>query len=184
MEDYLGMIKIFAGTFAPNGWMLCQGQILLITQYQALYSIIGSAYGGDGKTNFALPNLCGHMPVGMGNGTNLTPVTIGESGGSANAVLTADNLPPHTHNVTGSVQLMVMNLPANTDSPADSYLAQPGFNAYTSSPGVDYGPDLEVNLTAAVTGGTSQLSVMPPYIGANFIICCTQGIYPQRPPQN
>jgi len=178
MEEYIGMIKLFGGPTAPNGWMFCQGQPLEITANPALYSILGTRYGGDGKTNFCLPDLRGRMPVGAGTGNGLTPVTVAETGGSANATLNAANIPPHTHNVTGSVQLMMVDLPANIPSPVGNYPAQTGDNTYSTAPGAEFSGGLEVNLAAGASGSTSQFSVMPPYTGVNFMIC-VNGFFPQ-----
>jgi microcystin-dependent protein len=95
MDEYLAVIKMFAGDYAPEGYMLCQGQTLSIQQYTALYSLIGNRYGGDGQTNFKLPNLCGKFVKGVGMDTQGTPVSLAQSGGSESIVpVSTNNVPP------------------------------------------------------------------------------------------
>src|SRR4051812_47092398 len=96
-EAYIGEIRIFSGNYAPKSWALCNGQLLPIAQNTALFSVLGTRYGGDGKTNFALPNLQGAAPMHWGNGAGLTPRAIGSKGGSATVTLTAAQIPAHTH---------------------------------------------------------------------------------------
>lgn len=98
MDEYLGVIKMFAGSYAPHGYMLCQGQTLRITQYAALYAIIGNNYGGDGRETFQLPNLCGRTPKGVGVNTQGTQtVRLGETGGNESIIpVSVDNVPPVT----------------------------------------------------------------------------------------
>ena len=93
MDEFLATIKIFAGNFAPRGWMFCDGRLLPINQYTALFSLIGNYYGGDGRTNFALPDLRGRFPIGAGNGGSLTPVQLGEVGGTPSTTLHPNELP-------------------------------------------------------------------------------------------
>src|SRR5580692_9787214 len=97
---FLGMIAIFPYNFAPNGWAFCQGQLLPITQNAALFSLLGTTYGGSGTTTFALPDLQGRVPLGAGNGSGLTPRVIGELGGAENVALTIGELPAHMHLIT------------------------------------------------------------------------------------
>ena len=179
MDEYLAIVKIFAGTFAPRGWAFCMGQLLPISQNTALFSLIGTTYGGDGRTTFGLPDLRGRIPVGTGQGPGLPNVTVGEIAGTPNVTLTLANLPAHNHTVTGTVQLPVNDAPANTDSPVSSYLAQPGANTYTATPGSDFAGNLKVNLTTAPAGNNAPVSIASPYLGMNYIICL-QGIFPSR----
>jgi microcystin-dependent protein len=179
MDEYLGIVKIFAGTFAPRGWAFCQGQLLGIQQNAALFSLLGTTYGGNGQTTFGLPDLRGRIPVGQGQGAGLPNVVIGEVAGTPTMTLTIANMPAHNHPVTGTVQAIVNDNPANTDSPAGTYMAQPSTNIYNSAAGVDTGGDMKVTLTTGVIGSNTAFSIASPYLGVNYIICL-QGLFPSR----
>src|SRR5687767_4324920 len=97
MDEFIGIVKIFAGNFAPRGWMFCQGQLLSIAQNTALFSILGTTYGGNGQTTFALPDLRGRVPVGVGQGPGLPSMSLGEMSGATSATMTIQNMPAHTH---------------------------------------------------------------------------------------
>src|ERR1700689_3127872 len=97
----LGAIFIFAGNFAPTGYQLCQGQLLPISQYAALFSILGTTYGGNGTSTFQLPDLRGRVPVGQGSGSGLTPIVLGETAGTQNVTILTNNLPAHNHPLMG-----------------------------------------------------------------------------------
>src|ERR1700751_1131204 len=96
-QPYLGEIRLFAGNFAPVGWALCNGQLLAISNNTALYQLIGTTYGGDGQTSFALPNLQSRVPIHQGNGAGLSPYLLGESAGVESVTLTVQQIPAHTH---------------------------------------------------------------------------------------
>ena len=175
-EPYLGAIFMFAGNFAPRGFALCQGQLLAISQNAALFSILGTTYGGNGTTTFALPDLRGRGPIGQGQGPGLPNVTLGEVGGNSNITILTGNLPAHTHTVnvsTGSAGQASpqSNFPASI---VDSTGA--GGNGYntTATAGATFNPGA-VNLT----GGNIPLNVQDPYLGINYIIALT-GIFPSR----
>ena len=129
MDPFIGEIRIFTGNFAPTGWFLCQGQLLPISSYQALFAIIGTFYGGNGTSNFQLPNLQGRFPIGRGNGASGQIYNIGQIGGVEQISLTINNLPTHTHLATftpgggGSSSLMASPNAGNSSSPAGNYLA-------------------------------------------------------------
>src|ERR1041384_4519663 len=110
-EPYLASIALFAGNFAPRGWAFCQGQILSIAQNTALFSLLGTTYGGNGQTTFALPDLRGRVAVGTEQGPGLPGITLGEVSGNYVNTLVAGNLPPHTHSVNGSQNGPVSNMP-------------------------------------------------------------------------
>src|SRR5579863_5596794 len=101
-QPYIGAIFIFAGNFAPRGYQLCQGQLLPISQNAALFSILGTTYGGNGTTTFALPDLRGRAPIGQGAGLGLSPITLGEIAGSQSVTITSGNMPAHNHTVAVS----------------------------------------------------------------------------------
>ncbi|UWP87211.1 tail fiber protein [Dactylosporangium fulvum] len=174
-EPYIGEIRIFAGNFAPNSWALCDGQVLPIVQNTALFSIIGTAFGGDGQTTFALPDLRGAAPVAAGQGPGLGPYTAGQRGGSASATLTVAELPPHTHTATGAP------VRGDRNSPAAASWAEAGLGRVDDR---DYGsaPDSTTMHPAALTpaGNGQPHNNLPPYLVVNFIIALS-GIFPQRP---
>ena len=172
MEEYIGAIQIFAGDFAPKGWALCQGQLLQISQNQALFAILGTTYGGDGRTTFALPDLRGRMPIGTGAGPGLTPRGLGEKSGQETVTLTPEQIPSHTHTYNA--------LSGNREIP------NPTGNFLGVAPGPFYAELhagdtlLPMNpSTISPAGGSQPHSNMPPYLGLNFIICL-QGIFPSR----
>jgi microcystin-dependent protein len=179
MDEFLAIIKIFAGTFNPRGWQFCAGQLLSISQNTALFSLIGTTYGGDGRTTFALPDLRGRIPVGAGNGPGINPVQLGEVGGTNATSLTIQNLPAHNHAVTGTVQLPVSDSAANTNTPVETFLAQTAANQYQTASGLDFAGNLKVNLQTGVAGGSQPFSITSPYLGLNYIICM-EGIFPSR----
>src|SRR5664279_4089451 len=120
MDPLLASILIFAGNFAPRGWALCNGQLMAINQNQALFSLLGTTYGGDGFTTFALPDLRGRVPIHMGQGPGLSNYIIGQTGGSENTTLLPTNLPPHTH------PLIATSEPGSTSDPTNAYLGNTG----------------------------------------------------------
>lgn len=170
MEGFIGEVRLFAGNFAPKGWALCQGQLLPINQYQALFSILGTNYGGNGVATFGLPDLRGRVPIGVGQGPNLPNYHEGETGGSLDTMLLITNLPAHTHG------LKVSNQFSGGDHPAGKYLgasaSDKGF--YADSGNTTMAPD-------AITpvGNNMPFSNMQPYIGMNYIICI-YGEFPMR----
>lgn len=175
MEDYLAQIIMFAGNFAPRNWAYCQGQLLAIAQNQALFSLLGTTYGGDGRTTFALPNFIGRSPVGIGTGPGLSNISLGENGGSASLTLTINQIPAHTH--TGSFNIAATNATPNSDEPegsipsAGSAMFTPASNGSGNLGGVTCGSN--------PTGGGQSLNLRQPYLVMNFIICL-QGLFPSR----
>ncbi|MCG8648755.1 MAG: tail fiber protein [Pirellulales bacterium] len=185
MEPFIGQIIMFAGNFAPRGWALCDGQLLPIANNQALFSILGTTYGGDGRTNFALPDLRGRVAVHAGSGPGLSPVALGEKSGNAETVLAVDNLPPHTHvaQVTNSLAVGVSAGAQNTDDPLGALLTTTSENFYSNSPpaGEMAGGSVsgDINVTNQNTGNGTAFSNMSPFVAVNFIIALT-GTFPSR----
>jgi microcystin-dependent protein len=178
-DQFLGEIRIFAGSFAPKGWAFCQGQILPISQNTALFSLLGTTYGGDGRSTFALPNLQGRMIIGPGQGPGLTLYDLGETGGEATITLTVAEIAAHYHTFTFPVTALVCMAATGTlDTPANGYPANtPGGysnSANTSMKSVSNG------VTIQSSGGSSPHNNMQPYVVLNYIIA-TQGIFPARP---
>jgi microcystin-dependent protein len=185
-EAYLGQIILFAGNFAPQGWAFCNGQLIPVQQNQALFSIIGIIYGGDGVKNFALPNLQGRVPVHFGTGP--TTVALGESAGSATVAISEANLPQHTHlvappcsNVAGTASTPVKNYPA-IDA---TTVTISGAHATATATTTAYAPSSVQNQQMAsfpsgIAGSGTPISIQQPYLGMNFIICVEGGLYPSR----
>lgn len=173
MDEYIGTISLFAGNFAPRNWALCNGQILNIQQNTALFSIVGPNYGGDGKTTFALPDLRGRVPIGVGQGIGLTNRELGKVGGEEAVTLTTTQIPSHTHTYNA--------LSGNRES------KDPSGNFLGITPGLWYAQKntgdtlLPMNAeTVSSAGGGQPHNNMPPFLGLNYIIC-TNGLYPPRP---
>ena len=176
-DAYLGEIRIFAGNFAPHGWALCNGQVMSIQQNTALFSILGVQYGGDGKTNFALPNLNGRVPIGQGAGPGLTPRTVGQAVGSQTVTLLATEMPAHTHVPMGTTQKGSTSDPANAAWGEFSVSGRGGVtpvNLFNATPDTPMSP-LAVN----VSGGSQPHNNMQPFLAMNYIICL-QGEFPPR----
>ncbi len=172
MEPFIGQITIFAGNFAPRGWAYCAGQLLPISQNQALFSILGTTYGGDGRTTFALPDLRGRTPRGSeGNssGPGLPAVQLGEKGGAINRTLTVQQMPSHNHALLNNAAEET----ANQTEPGGHVLAEGQFYT-TASPDARTLPANTGN-----QGGSQAFDILNPYLGLNYIIAL-QGIFPSR----
>ena len=173
-EPMLGSICITAANFCPRGYASTEGQLLSIAQNTALFSLLGTTYGGNGQTTFALPDLRGRSAVGMGQGPGLSPVFQGEQGGSENVTLTVNQLPAHSH----TAQLRGTTSTGNTDSPANAVPARlPRSNIYSSATGDSNMGTSAVSVGS--TGGNQPVSVLDPYLGLRFCIAL-QGVYPSR----
>jgi microcystin-dependent protein len=175
-QPYLGAIFMFAGNFAPRGFQLCAGQILAISQNTALFSILGTTYGGNGTTTFALPDLRGRAAIGAGDGTGLAPVLLGQQGGNQNVSILASNMPAHNHLVNVSTVLATQASPSNhfLAPPVDSTpAAGTGYNT-TATSGATLAPT-----AVSIAGQGLPISVQNPYLGINYIIA-VQGIFPTR----
>ncbi len=180
MEGTIGEIRMFAGTFAPRTWAFCNAQLLAIAQNTALFSILGTTYGGNGQTTFALPDFRGRTAVGTGQGPGLPNVVLGEQAGTQNVTLTTTNMPAHNHPLTGSVNLQVNNDTAGlTDDASNKRFAATG-NIFTAvaSDLVPMAP-AQSSLVVGNSGGNQPFSILPPYLGMNYVICMF-GIFPSR----
>lgn len=178
-EPFIGEVKLFAFNFAPRGYALCEGQLLAISTNSALFSLIGTIYGGDGRTTFALPDLRGRMPIGQGYGPGLPNYTMGERAGTTQTNILTPNLPAHVHNaVTVSVKLPVSSLGGEENNPAGNFLAASPSEAYASAANGFYG-NLQVSGETTPTGGNIPLGIMNPFLVMNYSIA-TVGIFPSR----
>ena len=184
MEPFIGQISIFGGNFAPRGWAFCDGQLLPISQNQALFSILGTTYGGDGRTTFALPDLRGRFPMHPGHGPGLSSRRLGEKLGTETNTLTQNNLPAHNHVATvgGNVKQPVSTSSPDTASPVDAYAATHGGPAFAGNATAgSYMGALENNLNVTVnnSGGNQPVNNMQPTQCVSFIIAL-QGVFPSR----
>lgn len=169
-EPFVGEIRMFAGNFAPQGWAFCDGQLLAVSQNDALFSLLGTTYGGDGRTTFGLPDMRGRIPNHAGTGPGLSPRRLGEKLGSEKETLTTNQLPSHGHGFQASTAAGSQN------STNGNYLASsPNVRVYR--PG---GPTATLNSGSVLnTGGSQSHNNMMPYLCVNFIIALV-GIYPSR----
>ncbi|MEP1124772.1 MAG: tail fiber protein [Ilumatobacter sp.] len=161
---FIAQISMFGGNFAPRGWAFCDGQILSIAQNTALFSLLGTTYGGDGQTTFALPDLRGRVPMHPGQGPGLSNYALGQTGGTETTTLGVNNLPPHNHGISASAGGQTTNRPTN------GYLA--AGNRYTTTTDTAMAP-------TAVAGSGQAFNNVQPYQTVNFIIAL-QGIFPSR----
>ncbi|OQP58795.1 phage tail protein [Niastella populi] len=179
-ENILAEIRLFAGNFAPRNWAFCHGQLLPISQYSALFSLLGAMYGGNGKSTFALPDLRGRLAIGQGQGPGLTSYVPGESGGTEFVTLGADNLPLHSHSVSGTVSMECYAGAGNSDTPHDTFPAMlEGTDMYATVTNGSVMPAMQHNLTVSATGGTEAINNLQPVLALNYIICMA-GTYPPR----
>ena len=171
-EPFIGQIIMFGGNFAPIGWALCDGQLLPIADNQALFSILGTTYGGDGRTTFGLPDLRGRVAVHPGAGPGLSTYSLGQKGGAEQVTLTGNEMPSHNHNSR------VHSGTADSKSPVNNVLS--GNTGRVASTYSSEAPDADMNAGAiANTGGNQPHSNVEPYQCVNFIIALV-GIYPSR----
>lgn len=178
MEGTIGEIRMFAGNFAPRNWAFCQSQILSIAQNTALFSILGTTYGGNGQTTFGLPDFRGRTAVGTGLGPGLSPITLGEQSGTPTTTLTINQMPAHTHAVTASMNMQAAGDGVLGTDASNRRLGPGNFYSGATDDLVNMAP-LVGTLSASMSGGSQPFSIMPPYLGMNFIICLF-GIFPSR----
>lgn len=174
-EGFLGEVKMFAGNFAPRSWAFCDGQLLAISSNSALFSILGTTYGGDGRTTFALPDLRSRVPVGPRQGPGLSDYRLGQRGGQESVTLNVNQIPAHSH----ATQVRADTSVAITDRPEGGFLAR---NAAATP---QYGDDPNTTLDNASinvnnTGGNQPHTNVQPFLSINYIICI-QGTFPSRP---
>lgn len=175
MNPYIGEVRLFAGSFAPRGWALCQGQIVSIQQFTALFAILGTYYGGNGTVTFGLPNLMATAALGQGNGRGLTPRSLGETGGVQGVQLIGTEIPSHTHQASaslGGAPETMMTSPAA----ANWSISASGDSIYATTP-------IDTVMSPATfnpTGGGQAHNNMQPFVAINYIIAM-EGVFPQRP---
>jgi len=169
-EPFVGEIRMFAGNFAPRGWAFCDGQLLAVSQNDALFSLFGTIYGGDGRTTFGLPDLRGRIPLHQGQGPGLSSRKLGSKGGAEQVTLTTNQLANHTHDWNAN------KAPATTSAPQGKVTAD-------ATPGRVYEPQNQntdlASDTIANTGGSQPHTNLMPTLCVNFIVALV-GIYPSR----
>lgn len=171
-DQFLAEIRIFPFWFAPTGWALCDGQLMPISQNTALFSLLGTTYGGDGKSTFGLPDLQGNAPMHPGQGPGLSLHDLGETGGVPDVTLLTSEIPAHSHALNGSIG------PASLQAPApDRVLARANNTVYLDNPANLVTMDPQA---LAPTGGSLPHNNMQPYLTMSFCIAL-QGIFPSRP---
>ncbi len=167
MDPFIGEIRMFAGNFAPAGWALCQGQLLAIAEYETLFNLIGTTYGGDGESTFALPNLCGRLPVHQGQGPGLTNRTLAEQAGVEEVFLTVNQMPIHNH------ALLAGHRPASSRAASGAYFAEPGRDMYAAT-----GPSTTMAAASVAQAGAVEAhSNLMPFVTVSYIIALF-GIFP------
>ncbi|WP_108807950.1 phage tail protein [Aquimarina spinulae] len=183
MEGTIGEVRMFAGNFAPRTWAFCEGQLLAINSNQALFSILGTTYGGDGRTSFGLPDLRGRVPINPGTGAGLPTYREGQKGGSTINILNVTQIPSHNHN--GAVKVSSGNSTQNEATNGAS-IATPGTGSgrsFNATAGFNTAsPDVTLNANSVVTGntgGNQAVNNMQPFLSIYYIICL-QGIFPSR----
>ncbi|WP_299769699.1 tail fiber protein [uncultured Dokdonia sp.] len=179
MDPFLGEIKLFAGNFAPRAWAYCDGQLLPISQYSALFSILGTTYGGDGRTTFALPDLRGRAAIHPGNGPGLSSYQLGQKGGRETISLNLANLPSHNHTATSTTTVHVGDN-NNEDEPEGNFLGTGQFYSSAAAAGAKLN-DAAVTTTTTVgmQGGQQAYNNLQPFLGVHYIIAL-QGVFPSR----
>jgi len=178
MEGTIAEIRMFAGNFAPRNWAFCANQILPIAQNTALFSLLGTTYGGNGQTTFALPDFRGRVAVGTGQGPGLPSTTLGELAGTPTTTLTINNMPAHNHPITGSLTVQAAADGALGTDPSNRRLGPGSFYSASTDDLINMAP-LAGSMVVGINGGSQPFSIMPPYLGMNYIICLF-GIFPSR----
>lgn len=188
MEGTLAEIRMFGGTFAPRNWALCGGQLLSINSNQALFSLLGTTYGGDGRTTFGLPDFRGRRGVGAGTGPGLNPVQLGQKGGAETHIMTQAEMPAHSHDIIGAINVVSAQQALNDEAQSEEthgtyYAALDGRSLYSSSPPDGFLGAAEVSVSQDLQmgnqGGSQSFNLLAPYNTVYYIIC-TSGLFPSR----
>lgn len=180
MEPYLAMIFLFGGNFAIRGFAICAGQIMAISQNAALFSLLGTTYGGNGQTTFALPDLRGRVPIGQGQGPGLSNNSLGQVTGTESTNILITNLPQHNHTFAVSSATGTTGIPGNTTYLSKAPSSGSGPNAVVEKLYTTTAPDTTLApLAVGLSGGNQPISIMQPYLVLNYEIAL-EGIFPSR----
>lgn len=178
MEGYIGEIRLFAGNFAPRGWVFCDGTQYSISNNEVLFSIIGTIYGGDGQNNFKVPDLRGRIPVGTGQGPGLSNIILGQAGGVENTAMSIGQMPSHSHAATATISFPAFSDGGDSGSPSGAILG--GLQgAYSTQPADTHIAPAVTKGSLSVTGSGMPFGIVNPVMATNYIICF-EGIYPSR----
>ena len=166
--------------FAQRGWAFCDGQLLPISQNSALFSLLGTIYGGDGRTTFALPDLRGRIAKHPGNGPGLTSIKLGQKGGRETVTLTQNELPSHSHTMSSQLKVRCNQTAGGEDNPGNHFLGPSPDDMYNSAGDADMGADsVTGTITAGNTGNGQSFNIQNPWLGINYVIAL-QGVFPSR----
>lgn len=177
MEGVIGFTTLFAGNFAPKNWAFCAGQIIPIAQNTALFSILGTVYGGNGQTTFGLPNLCGRKVVGAGSGPGLSPYSLGQSAGAENITMTLSQMPAHVHPLQVTMTARSSDDTGTVASADGAIFAGNGSGYAPASTGSMKGYTGALQMSNV--GGSVPYSIVPSFLGLNYVICMF-GVFPAR----
>lgn len=179
MDPFIGQIMMVGFNFAPRGWALCNGQLLSVASNTALFSLLGTTYGGDGRTTFGLPDLRGRCAVGMGHGPGLTDRRIGAELGSETVTLNQNELPSHTHQLMGNNTDATTNDPTNSSLAKDNVVVERGGDAIPVNSYVAGAASVPMGASISNAGGNQAHNNMQPFLVTNYIIAL-QGVFPSR----
>lgn len=177
MEGTMAVVTTWAANFAPKNWAYCNGQLISIAQNSALFSLLGTTYGGNGQTTFGLPQLQSRTVVGTGHGAGLSNYVLGEMAGTPTITLLMSNIPPHNHNGNAAIALQGSATNGGEESPSNNYPGNIAGGYGTVPDGTMATP--QYNAIVGIAGGSVPYSNMAPYLAINYIICM-YGIYPSR----
>ncbi|WP_341907947.1 tail fiber protein [Fluviicola taffensis] len=172
-------IRFFAGNFSPKYWAYCQGQLLSIAQNTALFSLLGTVYGGNGTTTFSLPNLASRTPVGTGTGPGLGTIDLGEMAGAPTTTLIQTQMPAHSHPGSSTISVPAYSEAGTSADPSGALLASMNGLYKTGTPADSFLAPMGGSVVVGSAGGSQPLNIEQPYLAMNIIICL-QGIYPSR----
>ena len=181
-NPFIGEMMLFGGTFCPRGWSTAEGQLLPISSYSALFSILGTNFGGDGRSTFGLPDLRGRVPLSQGTGPGLSPVRIGEKGGVENVTVSLAQMPSHNHAATATSTLNGTGSQADAGVVAGNSLARTGTNSIynATAPAIAMAAgSVATAVTVAANGGGQPVAIRNPYLGMQWCIAL-EGVYPSR----
>ena len=180
MDGYIGEIRIFGGNYAPKNWAFCHGQTVKISDYTTLFAVIGTLYGGDGRTTLALPDFRSRTPFCVGTGPGLRPYVIGQRGGVEEVQLNTTEIPSHSHNAIAEIKIPCNKGNGSVDTPVNSFQAvDTGRPKEFSDTSDSYMASFDNDVTVDKSGGNQPHYNIPPYIGMHYIICL-EGLYPER----
>lgn len=171
VQPFIGEVQLFAGNFPPRGWAFCNGQLIAVSSNTSLFSLIGTIYGGDGRTTFALPDLRGCSPIGAGRGAGLSPINEGQRGGNETVSLTTNTMPNHEHTALTALD---SDGGSNTTPSVGAHLAETDDDLFGEGTDV-----VSTTVTTTSTGSAQAINQREPFLGVHFIIAL-QGVFPSR----